>query len=391
MSRREQHQGSSRDYSNISSCSTRRQLCLSTAFGLSKSCKLRQSWQKCIPPVDPPKGQCARPDLLTVCIQGPCSHGVQLEWRLPLPYTTQSISEFLQRSTSADEACDVCIREFDQPQRLSECAWSSDEDANSPMVPASLTRVSCNGINVRRRRFIAMACGVVNGFMRLQGSANSIRPQGHAARPYSQPHHKTQGMQLRTSTYCASSSNGASSNDHPSSNGSLQNGESHRSWQTPHIQRHGCHEECSLQRQPPRAHAAGAENIYYKCFFTKPHLSVPYRAFSLTCEAAPSPLMPCAGAEMNGYERESPFSIAEVGNAAPASEQQAAEMVSQQQNGGLHQNGSSSAEGEELQQGNGNAAARSSPQGMHTPRVGETLDSMDASDLWLDAGAQIPC
>ena len=74
----------------------------------------------------------------------------------------------------------------------------------------------------------------------------------------------------------------------------------------------------------------------------------------------------------------------------PASEQQAVEDCSQQQNGGSHQNGSSSAEGEETQQGNGNAAARSSNQGMHTPRVGETLDSMDASDLWLDAGAQIP-
>ena len=89
---------------------------------------------------------------------------------------------------------------------------------------------------------------------------------------------------------------------------------------------------------------------------------------------------------MNGYERESPFSIAEVGNAAPASEQQAVKDCSQQQNGASHQNGSSSAEGGELQQGNGSPAAGSTPQGMHTPRVGETLDSMDASDLWLDAG-----
>ena len=92
--------------------------------------------------------------------------------------------------------------------------------------------------------------------------------------------------------------------------------------------------------------------------------------------------MPCAGAEMNGYERESPFSIAEVGNAAPAPEQQAVEDCSQ--------NGSSSAEGGELQQGNGSTAAGSTPQGMHTPRVGETLDSMDASDLWLDAGVAEP-
>ena len=139
---------------------------------------------------------------------------------------------------------------------LSEGSWSSDEDASLPMIPASLTRVSCNGINLRRRRLIAMACGVVNGFMRLQGIANSIRPQGHAARPYSQPHHRSQDMQLRTSTYSASSSNGASSNGHPSSNGSLQNGESPRRLQRSHIQRHCCHEECSLQRQPPRAHAA---------------------------------------------------------------------------------------------------------------------------------------
>ena len=233
-----------------------------------------------------------------------------------------------------------------------------------------------------------MACGVVNGFMRLQGIANSLRPQGHAARPYSQPHHRSQDMQLRTSTYCASSSNGASSNGHPSSNGSLQNGESPRSLQKSHIQRHCCHWECSLQRQPPRAHAAGAGQA--KCFPTKPHLSVPCRAFSLSCKAVASPLMPCAGAEMNGYERESPFSIAEVGNAAPASKQQAVEDCSQQQNGTSHQNGSSSAEGGDLQQGNGSAAAGSSPQGMHTPRVGETLDSMDASDLWLDAGVAEP-
>ena len=140
----------------------------------------------------------------------------------------------------------------------------------------------------------------------------------------------------------------------------------------------------------PNRKSAAASTGHSDSLRTKPHLSVPCRAFSLTCETVASPLMPCAGAEMNGYERESPFSIAEVGNAAPASEQQAVEDCSQQQSGGSHQNGSSSAEGEELQQGNGNAAARSSTQGMHTPRVGETLDSMDASDLWLDAGAQIP-
>ena len=233
-----------------------------------------------------------------------------------------------------------------------------------------------------------MACGVVNGFMRLQGIANPMRPHGHAARPYTQPHHIVQDIQLRTSTYCGSSSNGASSNGHSSSNGFSQNGESHRSLQQSWIHRHCWQEECSLQRQAPRVRAASTGHS--DSLRTKTHLSVPCRAFLLTCETVASPLMPCAGAEMNGYERESPFSIAEVGNAAPASEQQAVEDCSQQQNGGSHQNGSSSAEGEELQQGNGNAAARSSTQGMHTPRVGETLDSMDASDLWLDAGAQIP-
>ena len=89
---------------------------------------------------------------------------------------------------------------------------------------------------------------------------------------------------------------------------------------------------------------------------------------------------------MNGFERESPFSIAELGRSAAPPEQQAAEEGSQQQNGGLHQNGIASAKGGGLQQENGSAAAGSSPRGMHTPRVGETLDSMDASDLWLDAG-----
>ena len=124
---------------------------------------------------------------------------------------------------------------------LSEGSWSSDEDASLPMIPASLTRVSCNGINLRRRRFRAMACGVVNGLKRLQGVANPINPQGHAARPYSHPHHRSRDMQLRTSTDCASSSNGASSNGHPSSNGSLQNGESPRSLQKSQIQRRCCH------------------------------------------------------------------------------------------------------------------------------------------------------
>ena len=143
-----------------------------------------------------------------------------------------------------------------------------------------------------------------------------------------------------------------------------------------------------MQQQPHRARAAGSGHS--ERLLTKSHLSVPCRAFLLTCRITASPLMPCAGAEMNGYERESPFSIAEVGNAAPASEQQAVEDCSQQQNGASHQNGSSSAEGGELQQGNGSTAAVNSPQGMHTPRVGETLDSMDASDLWLDAGVAEP-
>lgn len=113
---------------------------------------------------------------------------------------------------------------------------------------------------------------------------------------------------------------------------------------------------------------------------------MPCRSVLLTCKTIIPLLVPHAGAEMNGFEQESPFSIAELKSAAPPCKQQAAGDCSQQQNGSSHQNGSSSVEGQDMQQGNGSAAAGSSPRGMHTPRIGETLDSMDASDLWLDAG-----
>ena len=74
---------------------------------------------------------------------------------------------------------------------------------------------------------------------------------------------------------------------------------------------------------------------------------------------------------MNGIRHESPFTLEDL-DTTPAEQR--------------HQSSAAPQESEsESENGNGNGSQHSTS-GMNAPRSGETLDSMDASDLWLDAG-----
>ena len=68
---------------------------------------------------------------------------------------------------------------------------------------------------------------------------------------------------------------------------------------------------------------------------------------------------------MNGVRHESPFTLEDL-DTTPAEQQQGSSAAPQRS-----QNG---------------ASGQHSMRRMDAPRAGENLDSMDASDLWLDAG-----
>jgi len=72
-----------------------------------------------------------------------------------------------------------------------------------------------------------------------------------------------------------------------------------------------------------------------------------------------------AGIYLNGAGRESPFSLEDLESPAPPEQRE------------------SSAAPQESERGNGSQGSK-----MSAPMAGDTLDSMDASDLWLDAGKQ---
>ena len=72
-----------------------------------------------------------------------------------------------------------------------------------------------------------------------------------------------------------------------------------------------------------------------------------------------------AGAHMNGARHESAFTLEDL-DTTPAEQRSESPAAPQEsQNGGNSQQ---------------------SIRGLNAPRAGENLDSMDASDLWLDAG-----
>lgn len=83
-----------------------------------------------------------------------------------------------------------------------------------------------------------------------------------------------------------------------------------------------------------------------------------------------------AGAYMNGARHESPFTLGELDATSAEQQQQSSPAPQQSENGN----------------GNGSGSQHST-RGMDAPRSGENLDSMDASDLWLDAGECVlsPC
>ena len=109
-----------------------------------------------------------------------------------------------------------------------------------------------------------------------------------------------------------------------------------------------------------------------------------------------------AGSYMNGARHESPFTLDDL-DTTPAEQKHqnsAAQQESQNGNPNGNANGNANGSGNGNRNGNGygkgkgNAnGSQHSVRGMNAPRAGDLLDSMDASDLWLDAGVcqLLPC
>ena len=93
---------------------------------------------------------------------------------------------------------------------------------------------------------------------------------------------------------------------------------------------------------------------------------------------------------MNGARRESPFTLDHLDTTPAEQKHQSSAAQQESQNGNPNSNANGSGNGN----GNGNVnGSQHSVRGMNAPRAGDLLDSMDASDLWLDAGVHqlLPC
>ena len=88
---------------------------------------------------------------------------------------------------------------------------------------------------------------------------------------------------------------------------------------------------------------------------------------------------------MNGARHESPFTLDDLDTSSAEQKHQSSAASQESENGKGHSiNGNGNGNGSS--NGNGNGSQHST-RGMSAPRAGDLLDSMDASDLWLDAGA----
>ena len=90
---------------------------------------------------------------------------------------------------------------------------------------------------------------------------------------------------------------------------------------------------------------------------------------------------------MNGARHESPFTLEELDTTPAEQKHQSSAAQQESEDGNSNSNGSGNSNDDGNGRGRGNGSGgQHSVRGMSAPRAGDLLDSMDASDLWLDAG-----